>query len=101
MSISSADEFDVSSSLSSYVSNKSKRRENAEVESASAPKRRSQRIASQSSLSVSQLKISSLNLPTFASDTDTDTNINETNEKEREWWLGKGPLGALDIDEER
>ena len=33
---------------------------------------------------------------------DTDTNMEkEANEKEKEWWAGKGSLGSLDIDEER
>ncbi|PKC63924.1 hypothetical protein RhiirA1_443098, partial [Rhizophagus irregularis] len=123
---SSADESDASRSLS-YVS---KKRKGAKVESTSAPKRQSQHIASQSSdltVATSQLRLSSslsssydLNNP-VVSDTstnivsnvntdtnmdinveDTDTNMEkEANEKEKEWWAGKGSLGSLDIDEER
>ena len=124
---SSADESDASRYSLSYVS---KKRKGAKVESASAPKRRSQRISSQSSdltVATSQLRLSSslsssydLNNP-VVSDTstnivsnvntdtnmdinveDTDTNMEkEANEKEKEWWAGKGSLGSLDIDEER
>ncbi|RIA98200.1 hypothetical protein C1645_731844 [Glomus cerebriforme] len=105
---SSADESDDSRYSLSYVSKKQK---NAKVESASAPKRRSQRIVDQNSdlaVATSQLRLSSsqsssYDLSDLASglEVNTDTNINEADEKEKNWWLSKGSLGSLGVDVER
>jgi hypothetical protein len=107
--MSSAEDSDVSGCSLSYVSNK---RKGVKVESTSAPKRRSQRNASQNSdlaVATSQLRLNLVEVNTDTnSDTgsisDTDTNIkniNEANEKEKNWWLTKGSLGSLGVDEKR
>ena len=117
---SSADESDASRYSLPYVSNK---RKGAKVESTPAPKRRSQRIASQNSdltVATSQLRLSSSlsssydinNLAVSGTSTNLVSNVNtdinmdinvekEANEKEKEWWAGEGSLGSLDIDEKR
>ncbi|GES82150.1 hypothetical protein GLOIN_2v1469914 [Rhizophagus clarus] len=97
---SSADESDASRYSLSYVS---KKRKTAKVESASAPKRRSQRIVSQNSDLTASLGSVCTNMDiNVETNTDTDTNMEkEANEKEKKWWAGKGSLGSLDIDEKR
>jgi hypothetical protein len=108
---SSAEDSDVSGYSLSYVS---KKRKSAKVESTSAPKRRSQRNASQNSdlaVATSQLSLNLASRFEVNTDTDSDTgsisdstnikNINEANEKEKNWWMTKDSLGSLGVDEKR
>ncbi|RIA91716.1 hypothetical protein C1645_108299 [Glomus cerebriforme] len=76
------------------------------VKSASAPKRRSQRIASQILFGSygSRQPASSLNsfsLDSLDTGVNTDTNMNEANEKEKNWWLSEDSLSSLQVDEGR